>query len=763
MLQRFPVPVEPPPVPPAVPKGPFPTPQPPGRTLQNLSLPIDILSLHIQGVDQTAEHTPAEDLLVSWQVRNASPHDIRETFTIELRLDDRVIATWVAEGLTRNTFLFVEQVEGLFSGMDLPAGTYEASIVVDPTGRVNESDETDNKVVRSISLVGTRDGPDLPTELRPNLIVGLPKGKSEPIFASSHPDDPLSGKLSVDAPTYVSYTAGNFSIQYVDQPFEVDLYFDGMLIRRGRWANLGSDEPVNVDIDDLRDIIDISPGPHTLKVVVDPLDRIAESDETDNEYEIEFVWGTGEPSPPAEPVTLEPPARVPLTRANLMPFRPFGWDSGITASVYVASPLATAGKDGWLETGKTTRIDFSFTNASRFSLPLTNQLRADILVDGQFVKRRNFTSGSSNVGLIWKDHITLPADSLEPGEHVVRIVLDPDGLFRELDETDNVFERTFTWHDGPEPATEPFEMSDEEIRAALAPIFEGMRRELRPASVPVAGARDWTPEVIAAGRAAYFLLTGRDVNEEGYALHFLPTARFRDESTATCMSEWITMTVSDYEEAFGFCSGVRGEIGFKTRSNGQIHIFVDLGLSPIEALGTYLHELGHGLQDLRNPDQTELPFSMNARGLFEAQAQIFEAAAWRAIEEYMGMELGEFPDVAPARDQFEFVFDLRRERGTEHDIGYRLLWTQALSDPQDLGLADQLRTDGKLDSASAWVLFNQLVDLLDDDVEEWTTDLLTMTDLMDEFEQIALQRLVADLPPERTAHSGLQDAVWTAP
>ncbi len=748
----------PPPIAPPVPQGPFPTPTPRPEAQSNLA-PRNA-GLTITGAGVTGEYR-VEDIRISWSVGNSGPFATNEEFNVEVRLGDDILAQWVIEGLTVNSFVFVDDIPGLLEGMRIEPGIYEISLVVDPLDAVVEVSESDNVQTRTITITGDPP-PAQPADTLPNLVPAPQPGKAEPIFASSHADDPLSGKLSADVPTHIALAAANASVQYIDRNIEVDLYFDGKLARRLTWVDLGADEFLQFSLDDLRDLVDIAPGPHTLSLVVDPLNRIEEADETDNEYSVELVWGTGDPPPAVEPFVLEPPVRQPLTRANLMPFRPFGWDSGITASV--DNSLTETGKDGWLEASAATRIDFAFTNASRFSLPLTDQLAADVLVDGQFIERRKFNSGSSNVGLIWKDNISLPADSLAAGEHRVRIVLDPDGLFEELDEADNFFERTFTWHDEPDPgADEVFTMSDEEIAAALAPIFDGMRRETRPVQGPGSPEKDWTDEVIAAGRATYYLLTGRDVNEEGYVLNFLHPDRFTAESTATCMSNWITLSLSDYQDAFDFCTEEGGEIGFKTRANGQVHVFIDMGLSPLDALGTYLHELGHALQDLRNPEQTDLPFRLNTRGLFEAQAQIFEAAGWRAIEETTGQQLSLFPDVVPARDRFDFLFDLRRNRGTVHDIGYQLLWVEALSGAGNVGLSDMLRTDGVLDSAAAMVLYSRLVNIPASEVEGWAVNRLIFTDLMDEFEQIASQRFVADLPPEETGHPALQDATWTAP
>ena len=103
--------------------------------------------------------------------------------------------------------------------------------------------------------------------------------------------------------------------------------------------------------------------------------------------------------------------------------------------------------------------------------------------------------------------------------------------------------------------------------------------------------------------------------------------------------DWATLGDAEYQAQFEMCSHERNEIGLKTRLDGRVHLFMDLGHSPAHVLGTYFHELGHGLQDLLNTAQTENRLSIHAEALLEAEAQLFEAAAWRAIEEFMDVSL----------------------------------------------------------------------------------------------------------------------------
>ena len=46
------------------------------------------------------------------------------------------------------------------------------------------------------------------------------------------------------------------------------------------------------DWDDLTDLVEINPGPHTLRIVIDPDDQIAEQNEDDKEFEKVFDWSS---------------------------------------------------------------------------------------------------------------------------------------------------------------------------------------------------------------------------------------------------------------------------------------------------------------------------------------------------------------------------------------------------------------------------------------------------------------------------------------
>jgi hypothetical protein len=197
----------------------------------------------------------------------------------------------------------------------------------------------------------------------------------------------------------------------------------------------------------------------------------------------------------------------------------------------------------------------------------------------------------------------------------------------------------------------------------------------------------------------------------------------------------------------------------------KLQVYVDLKESPIKSLGVYFHELGHALQDLENPDQTNAAGTATLRELFEAEAQIFEAAVLRTIESYMGIDLMRFSDVDVMRNEVQFILDNSRSfvGSAEHLLGHNLLWHEVLADTSGLNLDDELRANKRLSGSSAKALFDYLVSLDPADVTAWATIVLSDASRANEFAAISLSRLEADLSIADWGNPGLREPAFLAP
>jgi hypothetical protein len=116
-----------------------------------------------------------------------------------------------------------------------------------------------------------------------------------------------------------------------------------------------------------------------------------------------------------------------------------------------------------------------------------------------------------------------------------------------------------------------------------------------------------------------------------------------------------------------------------------------------------------------------------------------------------------------ARERLERRIDGANEQ-EEHDLGYVLLWIYALKDPDGLGLAEQLRSSGRLDTAATMRLYDSLLSITDASAGVWVNGLLAGGQpFVEEFIQLALGRLVPGLPPDHESHPDLKDAALVAP
>ncbi len=705
--------------------------------------------------------------MLDWFIENDGSGNVVGSYFVDIYLDEILAARWSGADTSPNHFISVEGYAELLDLFNLAPGTHTVRLMADPTNRINEISEINN----SQTIEFTWEGPAVPLPVAgtrlPNLSVVARTGVKAPMVVAPFAGAVSSGGLSIHGDTFISISVLNDSPITIDQEFSIHILFDDIVVRVNNYTGLLGGETIILDWNDLITTVPIVAGPHTLKLLADPTGIVAESDETDNLFELELVWGADAPLVKPELLpTPGAPDRVVPTLANLAAFTPYGWDAGISAS-RLADGLAM-GRDGVVWSGEEASISFAFRNFSQVSTASSGAFRVDVLIDDEPFGSQLFTAGS-DAGAFWVESIVVPANRIAPGLHLVKIVIDPLEIIAEDDKTDNSVARWVTWLPGSLPAddsTVEFSLSNEQLDELLAPMLEmAFIDQVSAADGQGAGPLDWVPALESAGKAGYYLLTGRDLDAERMVKHFLPHDQFIAASLNACMTDYLLMTEVDYVATFASCREFRGEVGFEKRVGGKNHVFVDLGASPTQALSTYFHELGHALQDLTNPTLSVATRTPNLKALLEAQAQLFEAAALRAIEEHSGISLLRFPDITPVRDSANFILDATNSLSgsAEHSLGYKMLWMEALANTSGLDTSTELTVNKNLSASLAKSLYDFLVAMQPAEIDPWVTNIFSVSSRADRFIAISLSRLETDLAAADYGNPGLRESVFLAP
>ena len=711
----------------------------------------------------------SEVTYVDWFVRNDGPLTATRPFFTDLHFDDVFIHRWHTADLDPGATVGAVDWEGIGERVRITPGEHTLRLVVDPTNVITESDESDNVVERSFTWSGS--APDRPAfTKRPNLVPGVLKGRSAPLVASSSPDAPSSGGLSVDAPAFISWAVRNVGLASVAGDVRVDLFLDGIFVD-GRLADglLAGQGVEVVAWDGLASTVPVGPGPHTLRLVVDAGDLIAESDESDNVYQIELNWGSGPPTDVPEPIAPASDSPLPARdslRPNLAPLLPFGWDGAVVAKSYRASGTPSEGFDGPLTVLAPAYVDFVLWNAS--PVAADTAFEVDLLLDGESVGEIGFLGDSSDSGGVWTGSVTLPAGSVTAGTHTLRVVLDSGGAVDETDEDDNSFERAFEWLPGPLPdPAPPASYTRAEIESFLAALPE-LLLVIDDLGGTAAAAADWTQPVLDAAEAAYFLVTGRRLRDERITIEILVSADYDARDLAQCISGRAAVADDEYAAAVARCRETgKQSLGLTQEANGNVLVWVRVEQPPAAALNVLLHELGHALARLTNRAWANAPAGGAHEAFQEAQAQVFEAVAWRHIEQFQGVSFRSYPDYPALQKEIQALIDDRIDgsaEGEPHDLGYVLAWLAVLRDQAPPGLSDELRASGALDPASSLILYDYLVGIPVEAASTLAGALLNGAGpFLQEFRAISATRPIPDLPQDDEGHPDLREVTFLSP
>lgn len=235
-----------------------------------------------------------------------------ESVTAHLYVDDILAFPWFWQWARPGDQLVVESWANLLDQLDLTPGEHEVRVSFDPGNLVHESDETNNDVILTLTwATGSVDAaapldpaatPEAPAPLTlPDLVPYWRFGTGGPIVISTVEDTRTTDPLVIGGPSYIDIAtynrsteeAGEFTVElYVDDAFVTafntdDALAGGHTLTFPDWGGLGT----------LRE------GEHTIRMVIDPDDEVAEHDETNNTFELTVV-SYASPPPVPTPTTL---------------------------------------------------------------------------------------------------------------------------------------------------------------------------------------------------------------------------------------------------------------------------------------------------------------------------------------------------------------------------------------------------------------------------------------------------------------------------
>ena len=702
-----------------------------------------------RGLRKSTALSAGAETYISWAVLNEGPGDIGETFFVDLYFDGVVVERWASRGMPVDTFGSIGDWDRLYTLVDVRPGAHTLKLVVDSTNLVRETDESDNEFERELTWEPPPGGLPAPTSIPnrlPDLVPFSPQGWGGQLIATSYAGDTVEGPLSVDVPTYVRSAIRNQGLSSTPGDVWTYIYFDGLLVDMRRSEGLPAESAVEMtQWAGLFEAVAVSPGFHTLRMVVDPNDLIAESSEDNNTFETEFTWGTGPVPPrPASTVATEPTPPVPLTLPNLVPGWSYGWDGPI-----VVSHGQGSFQDSALTVDRSTFIDVVVHNRS--AVVANSPYSVDLYFDGERVHTfRSFSSQGASRLRFWEDWDGL-SDELQvtEGVHTLRMVIDPLDAVEEANEADNVYEKTFLWSSEAAAAAEPVAYTEAELQDVLAGL-PALLDDREPALSP--GGTDRTEAVMRVADAGYYMMTGRSIKDERVDIFLLTHSEYLAWIDDDFAESFAIHEESEYASILARREGFKSRaLGFKTRRFGKVAVVVDAERGMAEVINSLAHELGHMRQDFLNPAQSEADDLYALSGIQEAGAQQFQRAFWLALEEFTGLRLLEYPDF----EAFHRIVDDRLDEFVsaaaedEHSLGFLLQWLAVLDHPELADMRQELTGSGRLGAASALRLYGYLVEITPEAAQTYVVARLAAFETQfGVVAELGKSRLVADLDRE---------------
>jgi subtilisin-like proprotein convertase family protein len=221
------------------------------------SAPIVVSPVSLTTIDGTIY--AGQTAYIDWAILNDSTVPATGTFYIALYIDDIYITEWSGSNLNGGYYAFVKDYQRTFT-----AGNHTLKIKADYKNNIAESNENNNEYSRTITVIANQ----------PDLIV-------EDIELT--PSAPIK-----DSPCDIKFRVRNIGGQDINTRFYTRMYIDNSEVPTAWYTDsLSVGSAVEGTYSNTGDI---PAGSHTIRVVTDTSNVIAEINENNNERSEDHTW-----------------------------------------------------------------------------------------------------------------------------------------------------------------------------------------------------------------------------------------------------------------------------------------------------------------------------------------------------------------------------------------------------------------------------------------------------------------------------------------
>ena len=356
-----------------------------------------------------------DTLYVDWAVVNDSAVNISNRFYVSLYVDGAFKNSWYCASLAAGYYTSVTD----YAIGKLGSGSHTLSIVADVNQEVTEGNETDNSYSKTITVQV-----DNPNQQLPNLTSYKPKDWSSAlVVTTSQGSTTDSSSITSNDNVYINWAVLNNGPVATPGGFWVDLYVDGYL--ENYWSrSSGLKSNYYWSLKNYA-IGYLSGGDHLIELVIDSMSQVSESNENDNYYS---KW-----------ITVKGFFFYEMF-PSLRPYQPEGWLDKMV--IYTSTKK-------YSDSSSYTNQDPLYVNWAVINDGVVDTSRpflVNLSVDGVVKKSWKIRTLKANDSYVVKNY---SIGKLSGGIHTFTIVVDPDGVIREEEKSDNEYSVTIEVLGGP--------------------------------------------------------------------------------------------------------------------------------------------------------------------------------------------------------------------------------------------------------------------------------------------------------------------------